>query len=110
MYNSSLIQGQYPDIYKSEVSTPVPKKHPLESINQLRNISGLLIGDKVFEKLLSELIISDLQHTADKSQFGKQKETSIQHYLIKIIHCVWEATDKNTKREVFAVVANMIDW
>ena len=73
VYNSSLIQGQYPDIYKSEVSTPVPNKYPIESIDQLRNISGLLIADKVFEKLLSELIISDLKRTADKSQFGIQK-------------------------------------
>ena len=44
------------------------------------------------------------------SQFGNQKETSTQHYLIKMIHRILEATDKNTKREVFAVIANMIDW
>ena len=27
-----------------------------------------------------------------------------------MIHRILEATDKNTKREVFAVIANMIDW
>ena len=110
IYNTSLIQGQYPKIYKFEVSTPVPKKYPIESIDQMRNISGLLIADKIFEKLLSELIISDLKTTADKSQFGNQKETSTQHYLVKIIHRILEATDKNTKKEAFAVIANMVDW
>ena len=110
VYNTSLLKGEYPNIYKYEVSTPVPKKYPVKSIDQMRNISGLLTADKIFEKLLSELILSDLKHTSDKSQYGNEKETSIQHYLIKMIHRILEATDINTKREVFAVVANMIDW
>ena len=38
------------------------------------------------------------------------KKKSIQPYLIKMIHRILEATDINTKKEVFAVVANMIDW
>ena len=53
VYNSSLLQGQYPSIYKFELSTPVPKKHPVEKMSQMRNISGLLTSDKVFESLLS---------------------------------------------------------
>ena len=76
----------------------------------MRNISGLLTADKVFEKLLSEMMISDMKSTADKAQFGNEKQTSIQHYLIKMIHRILTAVDKNTKREAFAVVANLIDW
>ena len=49
VYNSSLLQGEYPRIYKHEISTPVPKKYPVEKIDQMRNISGLLTADKVFE-------------------------------------------------------------
>ena len=67
VYDTSLLQGQYPGIYKYEVSTPVPKKHPVERINQMRNISGLLIADKIFEKLLSEIIVSDLKPKSDMS-------------------------------------------
>ena len=39
-----------------------------------------------------------------------KKETTIHQYLIKIIHSILEGTDINTNEEVFAVVANMIDW
>ena len=110
VYNTSLTQGQYPKIYKYEISTPVPKKYPVESMEQLRNISGLLIADNIFEKLLSEMIISDMKKTADVAQFGNQKQTSIQHYLIKMIHKITTAVDNNARRDIFAVVASMVDW
>ena len=42
VFNSSLLQGKYPNIYKYEISTPVPKKFPIHSVEQMRNISGLL--------------------------------------------------------------------
>ena len=72
-------------IYKFEISTPVPKRYPVESMSQMRNISGLLTADKIFEKLLSEMIIVDMKDKADCAQYGNQKETSIQHYLIRMI-------------------------
>ena len=110
VYNASLLQGEYPRIYKYEISTPVPKRYPVEKLEHLRNISGLITADKIFGKLLSEIIISDMKHNADTSQFGNQKNTSIQHYLIKMIHEVLIAVDNNAKREIFAVVASLVDW
>ena len=55
-------------------------------------------------------MISDMKKKNDPSQYGNEKGTSINHYLIKMIHKILTALDKNTKRETFAVVANMIDW
>ena len=110
VFNASLKQGEYPSIYKYEVSTRVPKKYPVETVGQLRNISGLLTADKIFEKLLSEIIICDMKDKADSAQFGNEKETSIQHYLIKMLHRIQCALDNNSRRKIFAVIANMIDW
>ena len=105
-----MLKGEYPAIYKLEVSTPVPKKFPVENINQMRNISGLLTADKIFEKLISEIIIEDMKETADVSQFGNEKGSSIQHYLIKMIHRIHTALDNNSRREIFAVLATFVDW
>ena len=58
--NSSIKQGIWPDIYKLEIVTPVPKVFPTKQIDELRNISGLLNMDKIAEKLVSKLIISDI--------------------------------------------------
>ena len=48
--NSSIKLGQWPDLYKREYVTPVPKVYPPHDINDLRNISGLLNFDKVASK------------------------------------------------------------
>ena len=51
-----------------------------------------------------------MKKKADISQFGNEKQTAIQHYLIKMLHRIHTALDKNTRRGIFAVVANLIDW
>ena len=108
--NTSIRRGEYPDIYKFEISTPVPKNHPPETTSDMRNISGLLTFDKIFESLLSELIISDMKPNLDPAQYGNQPGISIQHYLINMIHRILTAVDKSTKSETFAVIASLIDW
>ena len=45
--NSSIKQGCWPDIFKLEIVTPVPKVFPPKNIDDLRNISGLLNLDKI---------------------------------------------------------------
>ena len=108
--NSGIRRGKYPQIYKFEVSTPVPKSYPPQNTSQVRNISGLLTFDKIMEKLVSDLIISDMRLKLDPSQYGNQKGISIQHYLINMIHRILTALDNNSRRDIFAVVANLIDW
>jgi hypothetical protein len=110
IFNTGLKSGESPDIYKFEICTPVPKLHPTQSIAQLRNISGLFNFDKVYEKLISQLIISDMEAKLDPGQFGNQKGISIQHYLIQMIHRILSMLDNNSKGDVFAVVASLIDW
>ena len=110
IFNASMKRGEYPRIYKFEVCTPVPKVNPPQNLGQLRNISGLLTFDKVFEKLIAQMIISDMEAKMDPAQFGNQKGISIQHYLIQMIHRILTVLDKNSRREIFAVVANLIDW
>ena len=108
--NTSIRRGEYPQLYKFEISTPVPKKYPPRSTSEIRNISGLLNVDKIMETLLSELMVADMKPNIDPSQYGNQKGVSIQHYLIDMIHRILTALDNNSKGETFAVIANLIDW
>ena len=108
--NTSIRRGEYPQLYKYEISTPVPKVYPPKTLSDVRNISGLLTFDKIMEKLLAGLIISDMRLKMDPSQYGNQKGTSIEHYLISMIHRILTAVDNNSRRQIFAVVANLIDW
>ena len=108
--NTSVRRGEYPQIYKYEISTPVPKSFPAQSTSDIRNISGLLSFDKITEKLFAELIVSDMSSKVDPSQYGNQKGVSIQHYLIKMIHRILTCLDNNSRKDIFAVIVNLIDW
>ena len=66
--------------------------------------------DKIFESLLSELIISDMKPNLEPAQYGNQPGISIQHYLINMLHRILHVLDNNSRRETVAVIANLIDW
>ena len=82
----------------------MPKVHPTQKSSQLRNISGLLNFDKIFEKLISQLIISDMEAKLDPAQFGNQRGISIQHYLIQMLQKILSTLDNYSK----GVIANLV--
>ena len=63
--NTSFRREEYPQVYKYETSTPVPKVIPPQKVTQMRNINGLFTFDKVLEKLLSELMVEDMKAKSD---------------------------------------------
>ena len=110
LFNNAIRQGRWPDIFKMEIVTPIPKQTPPKDINHLRNISGLLNLDKIGEKLISRLMISDMKNKLDPSQYANQAGLSIQHYLVKFIDRILQALDNNSKQEGCAVLATLVDW
>ena len=108
--NSSIRLGRWSKLYKREIVTPVPKSYPPKSPEELRNISGLLTFDKIAEKMIAELMISDIMKNLDPSQYANQKGVSLQHYLIKMINVILSDTDNSCKGEANAVIASLIDW
>ena len=50
--NAAVKQGRWPNIFKVEIVTPVPKVFPPTNIDDLRNISGLLNLNKIAEKII----------------------------------------------------------
>ena len=108
--NACIVNGEWPDAWKEEAVTPIPKVHPPLEMSDLRNISGLRNLNKVTEKILAELMLADMKENLDKSQYGNTKGVSIQHYLVKFIDKVLVSLDCNSKGEIFAALATMIDW
>ena len=108
--NESLKSGQWPDIFKLEAVTPIPKVHPTIDIEDLRNISGLKNLNKVSEKIISKMMLEDMKDFLDKSQYGNKKGVSIQHYLIKFIDQILMNLDNNSKGDIFSALATFVDW
>ena len=105
-----LKNGVYPNIWKIESVTPVPKTFPPEKLKDLRKISGLLNCSKIADKIIGEFLIEDMAHTHDLAQYGNEKKVSAQHYLIKMLHRIYTAVDRNSQKEAIAVILNMVDW
>ena len=110
LINECLRQGIYPNIWKIEYVTPVPKIFPPEQLADLRKISGLLNFSKITDKVLAEFIANDMEDMRDKSQYGNQKNMSAQHYLINMLHKVLKSLDDNSDKKSIAVLLQMIDW
>jgi len=106
--NSSIRKGIWPNTCKIEMVTPVPKENPPKSIDQLRNISGLKTLNKIFEKLITKLMVSDLSKKLDPSQYANQRGISIQHYLVKLLDKILTSLD--SKGNPKAVLATLVDW
>ena len=107
---TSITRGEYANLWKLETVTPVPKVFPPQTCKDLRKISVFLNFCKITEKIISELLVADMKAKFEKSQFGNQKGTGVQHYLMKMIHNILCVLDNNSKGEVLAVIANLYDW
>ena len=94
--NLRLESGIYPNMWKLEHVTPVPKVFPPEQLKDLRKISGLLNFSKITDKIVGEYIIEDMKPSRDRAQYGNEKNVSIQHYLIKMLHKILTAVDTNS--------------
>ena len=108
--NSIFELGSYPQIWKREVITPVPKSYPAPTINKLRPISGILNFAKVADKLIADLITSDMSESKDNYQYGNQKGLSVNHYLINMINTILKSVDKNSQSERMSTLLTMVDW
>ena len=110
IYNSATLSGVWPIIWKYEFVTPVPKVYPPETTEDLRKISGTKNFSKIYESLISEPILEDMEPSMDPSQFGNVKGLSIQHYLVKMVNRILSILDENNENEKYAVLAQLIDW
>ena len=74
IFNACLNQGVYPEPWKMESVTPVPKKTKLEKLSDVRKISSTSDFSKIFEKYLKQWILEDIQDMLSPSQYGEGKE------------------------------------
>ena len=110
LINECIEQGSWPRFLKREIVTPVPKVGNPKSIDDLRKISGLLMINKIMEKVICAYLVEDLKKKLDKSQYANQKGQSINHYLVTLVDRILKALDGASKSESTAVLATLLDW
>ena len=94
IFNTMFTEGVYPQLWKTEVITPVPKHCSASKMSDFRPISALFNCAKISDKLMASFITQDM--TRDPKQYGNEKGLSVNHYLIKMIHKILLLVDKNS--------------
>ncbi|XP_033113564.1 uncharacterized protein LOC117114126 [Anneissia japonica] len=73
IFNSCLIQGTFPNLWKIASMTPVPKVKRAKDFASFRPISITPILARIFEGFLAEWVMDDMKHNIDTQQFGTSK-------------------------------------
>ena len=89
-----------------EHQTPIPKLQPPASEDDLRNISGTPFFSKVYEACLCDWLMPIVKPFLDPANCGGLRGTSINHYLIRLLHFIHSNVDKTTPH---AVVMALVD-
>ena len=94
IFNKCILDGIFPESWKTAAITPIPKEKTVNSLDQLRPISLTPIFARVFESFIAKWIVDDIAEHIDKKQFGNVKGSSTVHYLVDLLRFVLEGLDK----------------
>ena len=93
IFNSSLVEGCVPQIWKDAIIAPIPKETPA-TITKLRPISLTALLAKTCEGFISKWVLEDIQKSIDRNQYGSIKGSSTTHCLIELLDVFYRGTDK----------------
>nr|XP_054775077.1 uncharacterized protein LOC129283269 [Lytechinus pictus] len=93
LINSSFRLGDVPLQWKASQITPIPKSNP-PTINNLRPISLTNYFAKVAETFAAKWLLEDIAKNIDQRQFGNQPGLSTVHYLVGLLHYLYEHCEK----------------
>ena len=91
--NTSFSQSKVPKDWKRAIVIPIPKTNP-PSIDRLRPISLTSHFAKIAEGFMAKWILQDISPKIDPNQFGNRKFLSTNHYLINMLHLLFQNADK----------------
>ena len=106
--NCCLQQGIFPNVWKEELVTPVPKKEILKEIKDTRKIACLSDYSKIYEGFLKKWILEDISENLSFSQFGGKKGIGAEHMIVCMVDRILKLLDTTEGRA--AVISSQYDW
>lgn len=105
--NLTLESGIFPNELKKGLVKPIHKKGPKYDINNHRPIALLSNFSKIFEKVISNRLISFFKknNTLSKNQYGFQKGKNTTLAIFKILKQIW--TDVNKKKTTIGLFIDL---
>ena len=104
MLNRCISVGEFPDVFKLAVVTPIFKKGDPLNVANYRPISVLLLLAKVFEKCIHTRLVQflDASSILNQQQFGFRRGMSTEMAILKLVENVYEVlNNKQVALDVF---------
>ena len=112
LFNSSVLEGIFPDILKQAKVTPIYKSGSSKLINSYRPISILSTLSKIFEKLMCKRFNNFLEtnNILCKQQFGFRSNSSTSDAIVEFLDLCYGALDvKKCFMSVFLDLSKAFD-
>ena len=107
--NSISSQGIYPEQWKNEYGTPIPKVNPPTSEEELRVISLTMFLSKIYEWFLFQWLLPYITPHLDPGQMGSLSGCSTTHYLINLFDFIFKTGDLPTNIP-HSIILAMVDY
>ena len=107
IFNSSLLCGVVPDIWKSSCIVPVPKNNKVGSMNDMRPVALTSVAHKTCERIVLPQLKSFIHDSLDPFQFAYQSNRSCEDALLVTIDEVTSHLDSKLsvkKNEVSTII------
>ena len=106
--NTCFEEQIFPQMWKVEYVTPIPKVVNPTSISQMRKISITSDFSKLFENILKDMILEDSEKNFDQSQYGGRKGVGTEHLIVCYVDRILKLLDST--RQKSAVISAAADW
>ena len=104
IYNTITLTQSWPDLWKIEYVTRIPKKTMPQSPGDLRNISCTQLFSKVYESFVLEWLGTQIQLRTN--QYGGVKGSGTEHFLVNL----WQSVLENIKDPRAGSLLTSIDF
>ena len=86
LFNLSFHQATVPTLWKTSCVVPVPKKHPIKALNDLRPVALTSVPMKIFEKFILKrlrILVSDF---VDPLQFAYRSKRNVEDAVLYVLN------------------------
>ena len=104
IFNKIIEQNKWPDLWKREHVTVIPKTKHASEPSQCRNISCTNFFSKVFESIVLAWAREEVVPKAN--QFGGEPKCGTEHFMVESLHYITSALEDNRN----GVVVSSVDF
>jgi len=108
IYNACLWTKSWPDSWKMEWVTPIPKTITPSGLDDVRPISMTTLWSKILETFISDITLDEIGSNLKPNQHGGKKGSSTNHVLVNVWDQILRGLDKPGENK--AVVITCIDF